>query len=143
MEEITIDNGKNPENLLEGLVVTWMQQQREEFWKRSTLAHKKTTCQAARELGISHATAFRALNHKTYYSFKPIRVQLNEDDPDRGIELCEFVVRECANDEHWLIKQYFSDESVFHVNRHNHHYYARENPQVIEETHLRCGKDTV
>ena len=90
----------------------------------------------------------RVLKREKYHLFKPIRVhELNEDDPDKQMEFCEFVVRESANDEHWYRKLHFSDEAVFHVNRrvnrHNCHYYGKENTNLIEETRLRCGKVTV
>ena len=56
---------------------------------------QKSTRQAAREIGISHSSVFRVLNREKYHPFKPIRVhELNEDDPDRRMEFCEFVVRE-------------------------------------------------
>ena len=105
---------------------------------------QKSSRQTARELHISQSSVCR----EKYYPFKPIRVhELNEDDPDRRMEFCEFVVRESANDEHWYRKLHFSDEAVFQVNgrvnRHYCHYYGKQNPNVIEETRLRCGKVTV
>ena len=61
--------------------------------------------------------------------------------------ILRIVAQECVNDKYWLRKLHISNEVAFHVNRlvnqHNCLYYARENPQVIEETRLRWGKVVV
>jgi hypothetical protein len=90
----------------------------------------------------------RDLRREKYRTFKPIRVhELNEDDPVRRVKMYEFVLRECENDKLWFHKLHFSDEAVFHlnggVNRHNCHYYARENPRIIDETRFKRESVTV
>jgi hypothetical protein len=79
---------------------------------------RKSTRQGARELGISQFSMSCALRREKYRTFKPIRVhELNENDPDKQLEMCEFVLRECENDELQFHKLHFCDEAVFHVNR--------------------------
>jgi hypothetical protein len=76
---------------------------------------QKSIRQGARELGISQSSVSHALRPRKYRTFKPIRVhELNEDDPDRRLEMCEFVLRECENDKllfhklHFLMKLCFT-----------------------------------
>lgn len=96
--------------------------------------------------GIPKSTVNRMIIDMGYHPYKPTYVQeLLEDDADRRTEFCETMVAKMDNDPAWLKKLVFSDEAVFKlngsVNKHNCHFYAKENPKVKLETSM--GKDSL
>jgi hypothetical protein len=67
--------------------------------------------------------------------FHPYKLQilhrLAEDDPDRRLEICEWFLRQIAEDENFLEGVMFSDEANFcvsgEVNKQNCRYWSPEN----------------
>ena len=62
---------------------------------------------------------------------------LNEDDPDRQVQFCEWFLHKCDERENFQDSIVWSDEATFKlngtINRHNCVYWANENPNIIEE----------
>jgi len=78
------------------------------------------------------------LNLKPY---KPKLLQaLNEDDPDRRLEFCEWILDSTEEDPTLLYRILWTDEATFQtnvrVNRHNYVYRSDLNPHFIIEQEL-------
>ncbi|CAM4820866.1 unnamed protein product [Rotaria magnacalcarata] len=78
------------------------------------------------------------LNLKLY---KPRLLQaLNEDDPDRRTEFCEWVLDSFEEDSTLLDRILWTDEAIFkvngRVNRHNCVYWSDTNPHLVIEQEL-------
>jgi transposase len=109
---------------------------------------RKSVRQAARETGISKSSVHRILKRVHWKSYIPTLIHaLNEDDPDRRVEFCEWYLAKCAEDAEFSNKIVWSDEASFKlngsINRHNCSYWASENPHVTEEHHVNLPGVTV
>lgn len=86
--------------------------------------------------GISRRSIERIIKK---HKFHPYHIQLHqhlfEEDYDRRLNFCLWVLEKFGEDEHFFDYVLFSDESTFHnnglVNRHNFHYYSDENPNIF------------
>lgn len=99
-----------------------------------------TLRKAAAEYEISHESVRRILKFIQFHPFKIRLVQeLNEDDPDRRVEFCEFMMTRIDEDPNFLYNIVFSDEATFQlngeVNRHNCRYWSDTNPFWMLESH--------
>ena len=108
----------------------------------------KSVRQLSRETGIPKTSVHRILKRAQWKSFIPALVHaLNEDDPDRRIEFCEWYRARCADDNTFSMKIIWSDEATFKlngsINRHNCSYWAQENPHLTVERHLNLPGVTV
>jgi hypothetical protein len=72
---------------------------------------------------------------------------LNEDDPDRRIEFCEWYITQCEEDEQFPYRVCWRDEATFKlngaINHHNCMYWALDNPHVTEQCHVNLPGITV
>lgn len=92
----------------------------------------------SRLLNISKSSVGRIIK---MHKFHPYRIQLhqalNADDFDRRRTFCEWAFDKINTDANFFNMVLFSDESTFHknghVNRHNLHYYADENPHFMRQ----------
>lgn len=61
--------------------------------------------------------------------------ELSEQDYHQRLAFCQRMLQEIENDENFLRRIIFSDESTFgrdgNFNMHNNHHYAEENPRVV------------
>ena len=92
-----------------------------------------STRQLSRDSGIPQSSIVRCLKEHNFHPFKFTQVQqLSEDDYDRRMEFCQWVVDKQHDQADFHHQILFSDEAVFHVNgvvnRHNLHYWSQENP---------------
>ena len=109
---------------------------------------RKSVRQISCETGIPKSSVHRILKRAQWKSFIPALVHaLNEDDPDRRVEFCEWYLAKCADDNEFPHKIIWSDEATFKlngsINRHNCSYWALENPHVTVERHLNLPGITV
>lgn len=103
---------------------------------------------AARELNISRSSLQRIMKELKLKPYKPRLVQaLNEDDPDRRLEFCEWFLDAADQDPTLLDQILWSDEATFylngHVNRHNCVYWSDTNPHYVIEQELNAPGVTV
>lgn len=102
-----------------------------------------STRRISRTLGVSQTSVVRCLHKNEYYPYKPTFVQeLSDDDHDRRLEFCQWLSQQRVQHPDFQLRIVFSDEAVFHVNgtvnKHNLHYWSRENPKVfVEKPHDR------
>jgi len=94
----------------------------------------------AMDSGISKTSIQRVLKREHYHPYKlQCHQKLNEDDPDRRSQYCEWAMEKCNREEDFLQRVCFSDEATFYlngeVNRHNCRYWSKENPHWMEEGH--------
>lgn len=87
------------------------------------------------QTNVSHMTVQRVLKKSKFHPYKPMYCQFICDaDDDRRLQFCHTIQQRLANDPAFLRKITFSDECVFsltgHVNKHNVHYWAIDNPHV-------------
>jgi hypothetical protein len=97
--------------------------------------------QAARELDISRSTLQRIMKDLNLKPYKPKLLQaFNEDDPDRRMEFCEWILDTIEEAPTLLDRILWTDEAIFQtngrVNRHNCVYWSDINPHVIIEQEL-------
>lgn len=97
-----------------------------------------STREMADIFNISFKSVSRILKQEKFHDYKPNVCQLlYGDDEDRRLEFCENIQARLDRDPALIRKLKFSDECVFglssHVNTHNVHQWARENP------HFRLG----
>lgn len=109
---------------------------------------RKSLRQTARETNISKDSVHRIMKRLRWKSYIPTLVHaLNEDDPDRRVQFCEWYLANCAEDERFPYKIVWSDEATFKlngsINRHNCTYWAAVNPHVTVEQHLNLPGVTV
>ena len=109
---------------------------------------RKSVRQAAREIGILKTSVHHILKRAHWKSYIPTLVHaLNEDDPDRTVEFCEWYLAKCTEDAQFSNKIVWSDEASFKINcsinRHNSSYWATGNPHVIEARHVNLPGVTV
>lgn len=103
------------------------------------VANPSTSIRSAeRDIGCSRNSVQRILKNNKMHDFKLIPVQaLNVQDPGNRIEFCEMMVVKMQEDQDFLKKIIWSDESKFShdgiVNRHNVHVWATANPYKTRE----------
>ncbi|CAF4941144.1 unnamed protein product [Rotaria sp. Silwood1] len=96
---------------------------------------------ASLELGISRRSLQRLMQDLNLKPYKPRLLQaLNEDDPDRRLEFCEWILNSTQEDPTLLDRILWTDEATFQingcVNRHNCVYWSDTNPHFIIEQKL-------
>ncbi len=104
--------------------------------------------QAARELDISRSTLQRIMKDLNLKPYRPKLLQaLNEDDPDRRMEFCEWILDAIEEEPTLLDRILWTDEAIFQingrVNRHNCVYWSDINPHVIIEQELNVPRVVV
>ena len=102
---------------------------------------QKSLRQTARETNISKDSVYRIMKHLHWKCYIPTLIHaLNEDDPDRRVQFCEWYLAKCAEDPGFPHKIVWSDEASFKlngsINRHNCTYWGPVNPQVTLEHHV-------
>lgn len=99
---------------------------------------------STRQLSLNHAVSKgsiqKILHSEKLHPYKPTLLQeLSEDDYDRRVEFCEFMMERINNNPNFLNNIVFSDEATFclngNVNRHNCRYWAAENPHWMIQNH--------
>lgn len=102
-----------------------------------------STRRISNTLGVSQSSVVRCLHKKKYHPYKPTFVQeLSDDDHDRRLEFCQWILNSSLQHPQFHLRIVFSDEAVFHVNgtvnKHNLHYWSTENPKAfVEKLHDR------
>lgn len=99
--------------------------------------------QIAQNNNISQASVSRILHKHNYHPYKIQRHQeLSENDFDKRVQFCMWVLDKVAESEQFFGHVLFSDECTFHnngsFNRHNFHYYLDSNPhqfRIINNQH--------
>lgn len=96
--------------------------------------------QLSAEVNLGTSSVYKILKTGRYHPYKIINLhELNEDDPDRRSEFCEWAMNTSTRDNQFFSRVCFSDEATFslhgEVNRHNCRYWATENPHWMHETH--------
>lgn len=109
---------------------------------------RKSVRQASREVGISKTSVQRILKRCHWKSYIPRFVHaINEDDPDRRVEYCEWYLARCVEEAIFPTKIVWSDEATFKlngsINRHNCTYWGPDNPHVTVEHHVNLPGVTV
>ena len=102
---------------------------------------------AARELNISRSSLQRIMKELKLKPYRPRLLQaLNEDDPHRRVEFCEWFLDSVDEDPTLLDRILWSDEATFylngHVNRHNCVYWSDTNPHFVIEQELNALRVT-
>lgn len=99
---------------------------------------KKSIRKLSQECDVSHASVSQILN---IHKFHPYNVQLvqelHEDDTDRRIKFCEWMLEQPENFSHSVM---FSDEAMFYlsskVNRYNYRYWSDSNPHWVDDSNV-------
>ena len=109
---------------------------------------QKSLRQTARETHISKDSVNRIMKRLHWKCYIPrLSHALNEDDPDRRVEFCEWYLAKCAEDVEFAHKIVWSDEATFKlngtINRHNCTYWCPANPHVTIERHVNLPGVTV
>ncbi|MCP4489021.1 MAG: transposase, partial [Gammaproteobacteria bacterium] len=102
---------------------------------------KKSTRRLSAQIGISKDSVHRILRNAHLKPYRPRLLQgLNEDDPDRRIEFCEWFIQQAEADTNFVDRVIWTDEATFklngHINRHNCVYWSDENPHEVLEKDL-------
>lgn len=105
---------------------------------------KKSVRRTTKELGLPRTKIQRVLKKHHFHPYKMQLLQkLNEDDPDRRLEMCEWLLQEHHQDTDFLSSIMFSDEANFYVkgevNRHNLRYWCDENPHWFDDMKQQGG----
>lgn len=100
---------------------------------------ENSTRSIARECGTSCTTVKRILKKHKYHDYKFKAVQkLHVGDEGRRLEFCRWFQGKLGNDITYARKIIWSDETTFTnsgiFNRRNKHFYATENPHLLQET---------
>lgn len=96
---------------------------------------QKSVTQGSRDSAVSRSSVRRILKRANWKVYIPrLLHQMNEDDPDRRLEYCEWFQHMGREDVEFAGKFVWTDEAQFKlngiVNRHNCVYWAPENPNV-------------
>ena len=119
--------------------------------ERFRTSPRKSATQCARKTGVSSTSVRRilkAFKWKVYIA--RLLHAINDDDPDRRIQFCEWFQQMVNEAEEFVTKIVWSDEAQFNlngtVNRHNCVYWAPENLHVhvdkavsLPGVHVCCG----
>jgi transposase len=100
---------------------------------------------AVRELDMSRSTLRRIMKDLNLKPYKPKLLQaLNEDDPDRRMQFCEWILDTIEEDLTLLDRILWTDEATFQtngrVNRHNCVYWSDTNPHLVIEQELHAPR---
>lgn len=96
-----------------------------------------------RDISRNHDISTRSVHRVLQkYNFRPFKIQLHQElnpqDFHARQDFCMWAINNIEQEESFLMRILFSDEATFHrnghVNRHNYHYYADENPHVVRMT---------
>jgi transposase len=103
---------------------------------------------ASYELNISRSSLQRLMRDLNLKPYKPRLLQaLNEDDPDRRVEFCEWILDSIQEDSTLLDRILWTDEACFQINdrvtRHNCVYWTDTNPHLIIEQEMHVPKVVV
>ena len=103
--------------------------------KRFKTSPPKSATQCALETGVSSTSVRRILKAVKWKVYIPRLLHaINDDDPDRRMQFCEWFQQMVNEDEEFLKKTVLSDEAQLKlngtVNRHNCVYWAPENVNV-------------
>lgn len=100
-----------------------------------------STRAAARDLVIPRTTIQRVLKENKYRPYKPTVVQgLREMDYPRRLQFSNWYMNQCEQNPDfnrcviWTDETHFTNCGVF--NRHNHHFWATENPHQLAQRRL-------
>ncbi|KAL4112800.1 hypothetical protein QTP88_016529 [Uroleucon formosanum] len=101
----------------------------------------QSTVRVSADLGISRRSTARMMKNLGLKVYRPHLLQvLNEDDPDRRLEFCEWYVIRTEADPEFFRTVLWSDEAIFklngRINRHNCVYWALENPNLVLQQEL-------
>ncbi|CAF0981669.1 unnamed protein product [Rotaria sp. Silwood1] len=113
-----------------------------ELTSESFLLNPKTSQRrAVRDLHISRSSLQRIMKDLNLKPYKPRLLQsLNEDDPDRRLEFCEWILDSTEKDPTLLDQIWWTDEAIFkingRINGHNCVYWSDANPHFIIEQEL-------
>ena len=97
------------------------------------------------ELGISRRSFGRLMSDLNLRPYKPRLVHaLSEDDPDRRLEFCDWILGSVEEGPRLLGRILWTDEAILQMNgranRHNCVYWSDTNPHVITEQELHVPK---
>ena len=114
---------------------------RSEFPNISVSIHKHHKDMHRTKLNISRSSLQRMMKDLGLKPYRPRLLQaLNEDDPDRRLEFCEWLLDSTRQDSTLLDRILWTDEAIFQtngrVNRHNCVYWSDTNPHFIIEQEL-------
>ena len=111
-----------------------------------TQSPRKSTRRLSVKTGVSQTSITRILKASKWHPYKlQMLHHISEDDPDRRLEFCEWVVCKLNDDENFSNKIMFTDEANFYVNgevnRQNMRYWSNANPHWISSTKMQgAGK---
>lgn len=96
---------------------------------------------AKQELNIPKSTIHDVLKRAHYHPYKPTIVQgLNEGDSQRRLQFCHWYRNKCQENPIFFKNVIWTDETHFTncgiFNKHNHHHWAVENPQLRTQRRL-------
>ena len=91
---------------------------------------------ASNELDIARSSLRRIMKHLKLKPYRPRLLQaLNDDDLDRRIEFCEWLLQESSHDPSLLDRILWTDEAIFQtngrVNRYNCVHWSDTNPHLV------------
>ena len=94
--------------------------------------------QCSREIGVEKSSVHRILGAQKWKPYIPRLIHaLNEDDPERRLQFCEWFLHKCDETEDFEDSIVWSHEATFQLNdsnnQHNCVYWANENPNIVEE----------
>ncbi|GBO45561.1 hypothetical protein AVEN_270657-1 [Araneus ventricosus] len=104
-----------------------------------TRSPRKSTKQAAVQLHMPHTTIWNVLHNRLHLNAYKVQIvqALHPNDKPRRFEFAEQILTRIEDDENYLRKWFFSDESTFHVsgkvNKHNCRIWGSENPHDYRE----------
>jgi hypothetical protein len=97
-----------------------------------------STRQISTETGISQFSVGKILKNREYHPFHvELHQELHGDDFENRLTFCRWAEGQIAENENLFKNVMFTDECNFnndgHVNKHNMHYWAVENPQWMRQ----------
>ena len=136
------ETGSIEDELRSGRSVTVTAEESRQLVFRTFYSNPRTSQRrTSHDLHISRTSLQRRmkdLNLKPYES--RLLLALNEDDPDRRLEFCEWILDSTQDDQTLLDQILWTDEAMFrtygHVDRHNCVYSSDANPHFVIEQEL-------
>lgn len=112
-----------------------------------TWSPAKSIRRLSAEKGVSRSSIGRILKTNKWHPYKlHMAEHMSEDDPDRRMEFCEWVLSKLKEDANISTKILFTDEANFYVNGEvnweNLHYWNNGNPHWMSPTRMH-GADKV